>query len=361
MTILHFVTSKTFGGVESHVCTLVRLMKNEGYQFKVVCHQSIVKEFRERLDGSDAEIISFNSWVKPFPIGYIRLIRIFKDLSPDIVHCHLYTATRAGALAAKIAGVDCVETIHIEESWREGFKKFLFNNADAVLGRLFVDKYIAVSKSVAKYYQHYKWVSEEKIEQIYNTIETDDVRIDSEKEYSCRLGFLGRLSYQKGLDILLEAIYRVKKNTKANCTLYIGGSGPLQEELELQSKKLGIEDSVIFLGQVSDKNKFFNDIDIFILPSRNEGFPLVLLEAAVYQMPVVATNVSGNPEIIQHEETGLLVDKEDPEGLASAIERYQDKDKRKEYSQNLRSLFESDFSPSIYVDNMNAFYKSLIQ
>lgn len=362
MTIVQFVTSKTFGGVESHICTLVRLLKDEDYKFKVVCHQSNAREFRDRLDDLDIEIISFNSWFKPFPTGYKRLIQIFKEISPDILHCHLYSATRAGALAAKIAGINyVVETIHMEEAWRKGFKKFLFNNLDAVIGRLFIDKYIAVSKSVAQYYQKSKRVSKKKIDQIYNTIETNDIKKDVKKKYSCRLGYLGRLSHEKGLDVLIDALYLLKKHHESCFKLFIGGSGTLRQELEQQVQKLGIEDSVTFLGQISDKSQFFKGIDIFILPSRSEGFSLVLLEAAAYQMPVVASNVSGNPEIIRHEETGILVDKEDPEGLVSAIKTYQDKEKRERYSKNLRSLFESDFSPSVYEDKMDAFYKSLVQ
>lgn len=359
MTIVHFVTSKTFGGVEGHICTLIRLMNARDYVFKVVCHESNKQQFREQLKGLDVEVISIQSWFSPFPSGYLRLVRKFKELSPDVVHCHLFSATRIGAIAAKLAGIKYViETIHMEEAWRQGVKKKVFNTLDAVLGRLFVQKYIAVSQAVGRFYKKDKWVPDEKIVQIYNTIEPKGIKIDTNKKFSNRIGYLGRLSEEKGVDVLIEAI-SILKHRDIDCSLNIGGKGPLKEELEALVHELEVEDSVTFHGFVSDKNKFFNEIDIFVLPSRSEGFSLVLLEAGFYQMPVVATNVSGNPEIIRDQETGLLVDKEDADQLASAIEAYQDKEKRDRYSKNLKSLADTKFSPQKYAEMMDALYKSL--
>lgn len=344
MTVVHFSAGNCFGGVEVHICTLIKLMQGSGISFKVVCRKAVLHEFEKQLAGLDAEVIAIE--LRPGLKSYLSLIKVFKALSPDIVHCHLYSATRLGAPAAKFAGVDkVIETIHLEEVWRRGLKKLLFCTADAVIGRLFVDRYIAVSKAVSLYYQQNKAVPSKKITLIHNTTPLEDVEIHP-REFSFRIGFLGRLSEQKGVDVLIKAVALIRKKG-IPCELVIGGTGPLLANLKQEAMDCEIEETVNFPGHISDKNEFFGMIDIFALPSRNEGFPLVLLEAGMYQMPVVATRVSGNPEIIVHEETGLLVESENPDELAAALLKFRDAGKREVLSKNLRKLVESEFSPKI--------------
>lgn len=359
MTIVHFVVSDSFGGVEGHICTLIKLMQNMEYQFKIVCHETVQERFDESLGELNVDIIPLNIWPKPSLLNYRKLIQTFRHLTPDVVHCHLYSATRIGGMAAKIAGVpNVIETIHLEEVWRRGLKKWFFCSMDAIIGRLFVDKYIAVSSAVSRFYQKNKWVPDNKISVIHNTTEDINEDVKSKKYFSFRIGFLGRLVYQKGIDILIQAI-NILKEDNIECHLYIGGTGPLKSDLEMQVQRLGIEDNVTFLGNVSDKNKFFNNIDIFVLPSRFEGFPLVLLEAGLYNMPVVATRVSGNPEIIYHEESGILVQSENPKELATAIKTYKNSNIRDTYSAKLKQLVETEFSKSAYTKRMDTFYQSI--
>lgn len=359
MTITHFVVSDSFGGVEGHICTLIKLFNNHEYDFKIVCNTTVESRFREKLSGYDVEIRSLELLPKMGVTNFKKLIETFGDLSSDIVQCHLYSATRIGAIAAKFAGVDSViETIHIEEVWRKGLKKLVFCGADAIIGRLFVDRYIAVSGAVAQYYRENKWVPEKKISLIHNTTEHEGAMIEDEKKFAYRLGFLGRLVHQKGLDILIKAM-GLLKDKGARWTLIIGGTGPLKNDLTELVNEEGLQDKVTFSGNISEKDHFFNDIDVFVLPSRFEGFPLVLIEAGMYKMPVIATKVSGNPEIIRDNETGILVESENEYALAEAIEKYTDEAIRNQYSRSLKKLVESEFSKERYVEKMDDFYQSL--
>lgn len=360
MTIAHFVVGDSFGGVEGHICTLIKLMQyNSDFHFQVICHESVEAKFRDRLKNYNADIIALPLWPKPTFRGYFLLINTLKKLSPDVLQCHLYSATRFGAMAAKIAGIEnVVETIHIEEVWRKGLKKFLFCSVDGLIGRLFVDNYIAVSKAVSRFYQQNKWVPDHKISLVHNTTELEGGKINPDKKFSYKIGFLGRLVDQKGVDILIKSMEILSKKNQ-QWHLYIGGTGPLESELGELVNDLKLQDSVTFLGNVSDKDKFFGMIDIFVLPSRFEGFPLVLLEAGMYRMPVVATDVSGNPEIISHNKTGLLVENEVPQQLASAIDEFENEEKRRKLAENLANLVQSEFSKNRYVEKMEAFYYSL--
>lgn len=359
MTIAQFVVSKSFGGVEGHICTLIKLLYSNDYRFIIICNKNIEENFRNRLSGYNVEYATLD--LNPgFNIRQFKKLKhLFSKMKPDLVHCHLYSATRVGAIPAKMAGIDrVIETIHIEEVWRKGIKKMLFCGIDSVIGRMFVDHYIAVSDSVSRFYQKNKWVPHQKISTIHNTTELSGISVKQNKTFSHTLGFLGRLVHQKGLDVLIKSM-QILKNNGSKWSLKIGGSGPLMNDLSQQVQDLGLNNTVAFLGNVTDRDHFFNEIDVFVLPSRYEGFPLVLIEAGMYEMPVVATRVSGNPEIIESHKTGLLVQPESAELLAKAIEEYEDAGKREQYSTDLKELIRLEFSKERYTDKMHNFYQSL--
>ena len=129
--------------------------------------------------------------------------------------------------------------------------------------------------------------------------------------------FIGALVKQKGADVLVEAFKRVMEKHKAE--LLIVGDGPERESLERLCRGLGV--AAEFSGYVEDTEEVLRKSSVLVLPSREEGFGLVLLEAMAAGVPVVATRVGGIPEIIADGENGLLVDREDPEALAEAISR----------------------------------------
>lgn len=131
--------------------------------------------------------------------------------------------------------------------------------------------------------------------------------------------FVGRLVYYKGCSVLLEALKQVERGC-----LTIVGTGELESELKQMALDLGIEDRVCFAGQISDDvlKQYFRETDVFVLPSvkRSEAFGLVQLEAMAYGKPVINTNLpSGVPDVSLNGLTGLTVEAEDPDGLASAM------------------------------------------
>jgi len=121
------------------------------------------------------------------------------------------------------------------------------------------------------------------------------------------LGNAGRLTLQKGQQLLVEVANKLKEN-KVQFTLFIAGSGELQIELESLIEKYGLQKEVMLLGFVENMDSFMNSIDIFLLTSKWEGFGYVLVEAMIRSKPVVAFNISSNPEIIIENTTGFLID-----------------------------------------------------
>ena len=134
------------------------------------------------------------------------------------------------------------------------------------------------------------------------------------------VGFIGRFHAQKGIDVLLKAFEKIEKS-KMNVRLMLVGDGTLRKKIWKQSQTLGNDNRVLFTGIRKDIPLILSSLDIFVLPSRWEGLPLVLLEAMAAGLPIVATAVGGIPEVVVDGETGFLVPPEDPEALASAITR----------------------------------------
>ena len=129
---------------------------------------------------------------------------------------------------------------------------------------------------------------------------------------------VARLSPEKGLDVLLRAMAEVLR-TEPRIRLEIAGDGPLRSDLEGLAAELHIQANVRFLGEISDVPSLLARASLFVLPSHSEGISLTLLEAMARGLPVVATKVGGNAEVVVNGETGFLVPPNDPSALAHRL------------------------------------------
>jgi glycosyltransferase involved in cell wall biosynthesis len=144
---------------------------------------------------------------------------------------------------------------------------------------------------------------------------------DTLRQGPVQLLFVGRVVRQKGLDVLLDALAGLPAT--ASFELTIVGDGPLRPDLADQAARLGLEDRVRFPGWVSrdDMPDRLRQADVFVFPSRDEGMPNAVLEAMASGLPVAATRISGNEELVADGETGFLVLPDDPAALAGALAR----------------------------------------
>jgi glycosyltransferase involved in cell wall biosynthesis len=151
--------------------------------------------------------------------------------------------------------------------------------------------------------------------------EVEGIRVPKKRSTGSRILFAGRLHRVKQVDLLIRAFHLIHE-TDSNANLYILGDGQQQQNLVKLAKDLGLSNSIHFMGFVSLRTVFKNmrQSDVLVLPSKMEGNPRVLIQAMVHKLPIVATNVPGIREMIQHMKTGYLIDKQQPEELAHAIE-----------------------------------------
>jgi len=174
------------------------------------------------------------------------------------------------------------------------------------------------------------------------------------------IGWVGRLAPEKGLIHLIRAVARLRQEMPEVLTL-LAGEGDLRGALESEIRSLGLKSQVLFLGARSDVPALMRLFDVFALPSLREGMPLVLLEAMAASVPIVATSVGGNPEVVRHGATGLLVPPADPDALAAALRRVlSSKELRSEYAAEASRVFEERFTLRRTISSYQTIYEELL-
>lgn len=186
---------------------------------------------------------------------------------------------------------------------------------------------------------------------------------DSARSGEVVIGSVGRLSREKGLDVLLDAFARLPQNG-ASVRLVVAGDGPLRGKLEAQAQRLGIASRVEFRGEVPHDAvpDVLAELDIFVMPSRAEGFGVAALEASAMELPVVASRIHGIPDVVRDGRTGLLVPPGDAGALASAIARLVgDRTLRDELGRAGRAFVEERYRWQDNVAQMEHLYQHLLQ
>lgn len=241
------------------------------------------------------------------PFTLFSLVQKYKKEKIDTVVFSTSQDMKCGAMGAWLAGVKNIVylrglAVPIKASF---VNQFLFKN---VLTHIIANSE-ETKRSILK--NLYKVIDADKVAVIYHGIEYEENQeriLKAIKEHSkgIILGNAGRLTTQKGQDKLVE-VARLLKEKSIAFTLFIAGTGVLESKLKAQIKAYDLEKEVVLLGFVEKMNVFYESIDVFLLSSEWEGFGYVIAEAMQKAKPVVAFDISSNPEIISQNETGFLV------------------------------------------------------
>jgi glycosyltransferase involved in cell wall biosynthesis len=297
------------GGEKLHFDNAVQFRKRH-YNITIVSDSR--SELSKRTKKEDIPLFTIRagslSFLNPFKI--IRLIRFFKAKKIDAVVFTTSQDAKLGGFAASLAGVEKIIylrglAVPVKAS---RVNRFLFKN---VLTHIIANSQETKKMMLLKLG---KYVPESRIKVIYHGL---DIQQAMQKESSVNdfihqnkkgivLGSAGRLTRQKGHAYLIRVAARLKE-MKLSFTLFIAGSGELEEELTSSIEKLGLQEEVKLMGFVADMNSFMNSLDIFLLGSEWEGFGFVLVEAMIKSKPVVAFNMTSNPEIVSDGITGYLI------------------------------------------------------
>jgi glycosyltransferase involved in cell wall biosynthesis len=244
----------------------------------------------------------------------LRLAGLFRRWKADVVHTHDDRPLIYGVPAARLARVPCViHTRHGQSFWITLRQTALVNFAASL-----TDRFVCVSEDSARLTVRHG-VSAEKVGSIWNGIDVSRFAYAGPNPQG-PVVTVARLSPEKDVGNLIRAAALVAQED-TGFRLVIAGDGVCLPALKQTAEELGLGEQVRFLGQVRDIPALLGTASLFVLPSLSEGVSLTLLEAMARGLPVVATCVGGNPEVVVHEETGLLVPARDPAALAQAVLR----------------------------------------
>lgn len=302
-----------------------------------------------------------------FDIGVVKQInQAIRDNSIDIIHVHDFRSNLYGLICAKAMGIPIVSTCH---GWiSNNMKGKLYTLLDRFLLR-FHNKIITVSNTMKDQLVKSEF-KEDRITVINNALVVDDYIInrDDQKfrnEYFISknkivVANIGRLSPEKGQDIFLKSAKNIL--TKNNDLIFVLiGIGQEEESLTALVNQLGITDNVIFTGYREDMIDIYNSVDLVVQSSSTEGMPNVILESLLMGIPVIATDVGGTSQIVEHRVNGFLIDAQDISALNRAMSEFVDN--RNEFiNMGLagREHIINNFNQDSRVDKLNAVYKSLI-
>ena len=323
INVIHILPSLEVGGMENGVVNLVNGMDRSVFRPFVCC---LEKEGRLR-SRIKADVKIFNLKEKAglrikLPI---KLMHLFKEEKIDIVHTHNFYTSIYGSIGAYMARTPVIihgehgMILREEKTRRKSIANFLSN---------FTDVIICVSEDLKKQVAQKVRISENKIKAIANginfslfeqnrsgAVKREDFGIEKD---DIVIGTVGRLVPVKDYATLIKA-FSLTVKIMPNAKLVFVGDGPLAEDLAILTKKLKIEEKVKFLGHRNDVLKLYSIMDVFALTSLSEGMSNVVLESMASKVPVVATKVGSNPELIEDGNNGFLVSVGDKIGLARSI------------------------------------------
>jgi glycosyltransferase involved in cell wall biosynthesis len=323
---------------------------------------------RAELERGDVRVASLDmNPGAPNPFAISKLARLVRDFSTDVLHSHMVKANILARLARRGSRVPVqISTAHntIEGGrWVQWAYRLTDSFADLTtnVSQKAVDRYIKIGA-----------VPGSRIRLVRNGLdmgpfgEDPDARSRIRDELGIESSFtwlaVGRLTVQKDYANLLDAFQQVLERHDAGARLLIVGKGPLRHEIEQKIHESNLESAVQLLGERQDVPQLMHAADGYAMSSAWEGAPVVLLEAAASRLPIVATDVGGNRELVIEGETALLVPANNSGALADALLRIMalSPDQRHAMGEAGRTLTEREFNLEIILDQWEALYEELL-
>ena len=360
------------GGLENGLVNLINRLPVDEFRHQIICVEDD-SDFRERISRDDVEIVSCHR----SKIGAMalrrRLYSLFRTARPDVVHSRNLSGLDA-LLPAVLARVPM--RIHGEHGRDvddvDGTNKSLIRLRR--LHRPMVHRYVPVSLDLKNYLVQKIGVAEKKICQIYNGVDIDRFRPSRSNESSSLrsqidhenpfiIGTVGRLQAVKDQESLIRSFATLRQRGSVDddrLFLVIAGDGPLRSTLSQLVRELGIEHRVLLLGARDDIPELLRGFDVFVLPSLAEGISNTVLEALASGLPVIATGVGGNPELIVAGECGEIVAPKDLNGFTNAMADYViDPNRLTAHSTNARLRAEQRFSLPVMIERYGQLYRGV--
>lgn len=317
--------------------TLARALVSKGFRVTVCCYYEFDNRMKEAFVQAGAEVVLMRLDRSRGLLALIReLKKLFKKIRPGIIHVQYMAPGFAPIVAARLALVKTVfATVH-QPGRVHGIKvRFLLRTAARICTAFFCVSRAAETswfgssqvfdpeKGFEKGRRHFTIYNAVDVAAIQSVMETfDSGQLKKALGFTgCSvIGMVGRLREEKGQAVIIRAMPMVLK-TAPNARLLIVGDGPDKENLQSMAAVLGVQDYICWTGEKDPSAviPYYSIMDVAVAPSRFEGFGLVAAEAMAAGLPLVASNIDGLNEVVEHEKTGCLIPVGDSESLAARI------------------------------------------
>jgi sugar transferase (PEP-CTERM/EpsH1 system associated) len=332
--VVHLVYSFTAGGLENVVLQLINHLPRELFRHSVIAITQADPKFTQRILDDSVEIIELKKAPgQPFGL-YPKVYQLLRRLKPDVLHsCNL-----AALEFLPIAALSRVPfRVHAEHGMdlAELGDRFAKYRRIRKFYNPFVSQHVTVSNALLTYFQETIGIDKNRIHLISNGVDTEQFRpyqtgdlrplgFPFQPGRDWVIGTVGRQVDIKNPMLLVEAfiaLVRSEMVESSRMRLAMVGDGPLRESIALRLRAEGLEDRLWLPGVRSDVAQILRSLDCFVLPSLSEGTPCTLQEAMATGLPIVATDVGGNADLLRHGDFGSLVPSGDANALATAILR----------------------------------------
>lgn len=355
--IVHILDSLGIGGLEKGVVTLAN-HSSEDIRHTVICLRAIGPSAQQLP--AEVPVVALNK-TPGNSFGFLRVLAAeLKKLSPDLVHTRNWGGMD-GIIAARMAGINKI--VHGEHGWdlTDPLGQLRKRKMARRMLSLATREFVAVSQAIKA------WLEEDvricrPVTQIYNGVDTELFLSDGDRDALRRelglsasaslIGIVARLDPIKDHLTLLQAFAGISRQHR-DAHLVIIGDGPARAELEQQ-----VLERVHFLGSRGDIPELLCGLDVFVLPSLNEGISNTILESMASGTPVVASHVGGNPELVREKIDGRLFPVGDAEALAGCLDEYlRDRNQCREHGENARQGVIERFSVEKMVSQYEAVWR----
>jgi sugar transferase (PEP-CTERM/EpsH1 system associated) len=369
--IVHVVYRFGVGGLENGLVNLINRMPAHRWRHAIVAVTDVSAEFAKRVARSEVRYIALGKRAGHLVRDYPRLFRLFRELRPAIVHTRNLAALES-VVPAWAAGVPI--RIHGEHGWDvqdPGGRSRRYRSVRRIY-RPFVTRYVALSRHLENYLERQVGVPAGDIAQIYNGVDTERFlpsRGARPAIPGCPfggpdqwlVGTVGRMERIKDPLNLATAFVRaleMQPGAAEHLRLVMVGDGALRNAVSAVLDRPGVRDRVWFAGERADVPDMLRGLNCFVLPSLAEGVSNTILEAMATGLPVIATRVGGNAELIESGLTGTLVPPANSDALAQAMLGYfNDLTTANRHAKAGRCVVENRFSLSRMVADYERLYE----
>lgn len=330
MRFLQVIDSAVHGGAEVHTRLLSKALLKRNHSVTVACPPGEYLPSFKELEKSGGRIVEVDL-KRQFWKGVERLKQIIQAEKPDVVHSHKHRADLACGLATRgTTGIKKISTIHnmLRFDVANPLRRWAYYGPSR-WALHHMDNIFTVCGFVADEVEDYFGLARERVTPLVNGIDLEELedKLRSpanagvpQKDSELWIGCVGQLSLRKGQDLLIQSFARLAADHPTARLILIGG-GPMRKKFNEVSRRAGVASWIVFAGRVPYAPQIIAQCDIYVQPSRWDPVPRAMLEAMALGVPVIASAVTGIPEIIEDDRTGLLIQKENVNQLTASLKK----------------------------------------